>query len=92
MAGLDPIPPRRGQDHDRHDSTDDHRGEGGTRTLVPTVPGAARRPMPGQPEADHLARYRDAYVAGKLSRAYLRAVVGELVVIDRCVMILAGAR
>jgi hypothetical protein len=45
-----------------------------------------------KPEADHLARYLDAYVEGKLSRAYLRAVVGELVIIDRCVMILAGAR
>jgi hypothetical protein len=49
-------------------------------------------PCRAKPEADHLARFLDAYVAGKLSRAYLAAVVGELVVIDRVVMIPAGAR
>jgi hypothetical protein len=48
-------------------------------------------PCPAKPEADHLARFLDAYVAGKLSRAYLAAVVGELVVIDRAVMIPAVA-
>jgi hypothetical protein len=40
-------------------------------------------PCRAKPEADHLARFVDAYVAGQLSRAYLAAVVGELVVIDR---------
>lgn len=44
-------------------------------------------PCQAKPEADHLARFLDAYVADKLSRAYLAAVVGELVVIDRAVMI-----
>jgi hypothetical protein len=48
-------------------------------------------PCQAKPEADHLARFLDAYVAGKLSRAYLAAVVGELVVIDRAVMIPAVA-
>jgi hypothetical protein len=48
-------------------------------------------PCQAKPEADHLARFLDAYVAGTLSRAYLAAVVGELVVIDRAVMIPAVA-
>jgi len=48
-------------------------------------------PCQAKPEADHLARFLDAYVAGKLSRAYLAAVVAELVVIDRAVMIPAVA-
>jgi hypothetical protein len=52
--------------------------------LCEAPPGA---PCQAKPEADHLARYLDAYVAGKLSRAYMAAVVGELVVIDRAVMI-----
>ncbi len=50
------------------------------------------RPCQAKPEADHLARYLDAYTADQLSRAYLAAVVGELVVIDRAVMIPVGAR
>jgi hypothetical protein len=56
--------------------------------LCGTPPG---QPCRAKPEADHLARFLDAYVAGKLSRAYLAAVVGELVVIDRAVMIPARA-
>jgi hypothetical protein len=48
-------------------------------------------PCQAKPEADHLARYLDAYTAGQLSRAYMAAVVGELVVIDRAVMIPAVA-
>ena len=52
--------------------------------LCEAPPGA---PCRAKPEADHLARFLDAYVAGRLSRAYLAAVVGELVVIDRAVMI-----
>ena len=48
-------------------------------------------PCQAKPETDHLARFLDAYVAGKLSPAYLAAVVGELVVIDRAVMIPAVA-
>ena len=57
--------------------------------LCRTAPGT---PCEAKPAGDHLARYLDAYVAGKLSRAYLRAVVGELVVIDRCVIVRDGAR
>jgi hypothetical protein len=57
--------------------------------LCETPPGVACQ---AKPAGDHLARYLDAFTAGQLSRAYLRAVVGELVVIDRCVMIPAGAR
>ena len=56
--------------------------------LCEAAPGC---PCRAKPEADHLARFLDAYVAGKLSRAYLAAVVGELVVIDRAVMIPAVA-
>jgi hypothetical protein len=48
-------------------------------------------PCQAKPEADHLARFLDAYVAAKLSRAYLAAVVGELVAIDRAVMVPAVA-
>ena len=47
-------------------------------------------PCQAKPEADHLARFLDAYIAGRLSRAYLAAVVGKLVVIDRAVMIPAA--
>ena len=36
-----------------------------------------------KPEGDHLARYLDAYTAGQLTRAYMAAVLGELVVITR---------
>jgi hypothetical protein len=57
--------------------------------LCETPPG---RPCQAKPEADHLCRFLDAYVAGQLTRAYLAAVVGELVVIGRAVMIPAGAR
>jgi len=57
--------------------------------LCETAPG-----VPGQakPTGDHLARYLDAYTAGQLSRAYMRAVVGELVVIDRAAIVPGGAR
>jgi hypothetical protein len=47
-----------------------------------------QRKLPG----DHLARYLDAYTAGQLTRAYMAAVVGELVVIDRAVIVRDGAR
>ena len=56
--------------------------------LCETPPG---QPCQAKPPGMHLARFLDAYVAGKLSRAYLAAVVGELVVIDRAVMIPAVA-
>jgi hypothetical protein len=57
--------------------------------LCDVAPGV---PCQAKPEADHLARFLDAYVAGKLSRAYLAAVAGELVVIDRAALVPAGAR
>jgi hypothetical protein len=56
--------------------------------LCPAPPGV---PCQRKPPGDHLARYLDAYTAAQLSRAYLAAVVGELVVIDRAVMIPAVA-
>jgi hypothetical protein len=49
-------------------------------------------PCQPKPQGDHLARYLDAYTAGQLSRAYMRVVVGELVVIDRAVIVPGGAR
>jgi hypothetical protein len=45
-----------------------------------------------KPPGDHLARYLDAYTAGQLTRAYMAAVVGELVVIDLAVIVADGAR
>jgi hypothetical protein len=57
--------------------------------LCETPPGVPCQP---KPTGDHLARYLDAYTAGQLTRAYMRAVVGELVVIDRAVIIRDGAR
>jgi len=72
------------------------------RTLTPTEAARARRcplcqaprgtPCQAKPEGDHLARYLDAYTAGQLTREYLAAVLGELVVITRCQIIPGGAR
>ena len=70
---------------------------------TPTAPQAARArrcplcqaapsiPCQAAPAADHLARYLDALTAGQLTRAYMAAVVGELVVITRCQIIPGGA-
>jgi hypothetical protein len=44
--------------------------------LCGAVPGM---PCQRKPAGDHLARYLDAYTAGQLTRAYLAAVLGELV-------------
>jgi hypothetical protein len=49
-------------------------------------------PCQAKPPGDHLARYLDAYTAGELTRAYMAAVLGELVVIDRAVVVPGGAR
>jgi hypothetical protein len=49
-------------------------------------------PCQAKPAGDHLARYLDAYTAGHLPRAYMRAVVGELAVVDRAVIVPGGAR
>jgi hypothetical protein len=57
--------------------------------LCETQPGV---PCQAKPAGDHLARYLDAYTAGQLSRAYMRLVVGELVVIDRAIIVPGGAR
>ena len=40
-------------------------------------------PCQAKPAGDHLARYLDAYTAGQLTRAYIEAVLAELVVITR---------
>jgi hypothetical protein len=49
-------------------------------------------PCQAKPAGEHLARYLDAYTAGQLTRAYMAAVLGELVVIDHCTIIEDGAR
>jgi hypothetical protein len=49
-------------------------------------------PCRRKPAGDHLAQYLDAYTAGQLTREYTRAVVGELVVIDRAAIVPYGAR
>jgi len=56
--------------------------------LCETAPGI---PCQAKPPADHLARYLDAYIAGKLTRAYMVMVLGELVVIHHAAMIPDGA-
>lgn len=50
-----------------------------------------RRPCQRKPSADHLARYLDALTAGKLTRAYMSMVLGELVVIHHGAMVSGGA-
>jgi len=45
------------------------------------------RPCQRKPSGDHLARYLDAYTAGKLTRAYMAMVLGELVVITRAAVV-----
>jgi hypothetical protein len=47
----------------------------------------AGRPCQDKPSGDHLARYLDAYTAGHLTKAYIAMAVGELVVIDGCMVI-----
>jgi hypothetical protein len=49
-------------------------------------------PCQAKPPGDHLARYLDAYTAGELTRAYMAAVLGELVVITHAAIITGGAR
>jgi hypothetical protein len=58
----------------------------------PLCQAAPGTPCQAKPAGDHLARYLDAYTAGQLTRAYMAAVVGELVVIDRAVIVRDGAR
>lgn len=57
--------------------------------LCQAAPGTpCQRKLPG----DHLARYLDPYTAGELARAYMAAVLGELVVITRWRIFPGGAR
>jgi hypothetical protein len=56
--------------------------------LCPARPGV---PCQAKPAGDHLARYLDAYTAGELTRAYMAAVLGELVVITRWRIVPDGA-
>ena len=53
---------------------------------------AAGTPCQAKSHGDHLARYLDAYTAGELTRAYMAAVLGALVVIDRTVIVPDGAQ
>ena len=66
-----------------------------TQTLTPQQAARARvcgicwqRPglpcsLPGQPEADHLKRYLDAYQAGEVSRGDMAAVFAAVEVVTR---------
>jgi hypothetical protein len=56
--------------------------------LCGALPGAACQ---ADPSGDHLARYLDAYTAGQLTRAFMAAVLGELVVITGGSVIPDGA-
>jgi hypothetical protein len=49
------------------------------------------RPCLDEPAGDHVARYLDAYTTGQLTKAYMGAVLGEFVVIDRCAIVSAAA-
>ena len=53
----------------------------------------AGEPCQPRPSGDHLARDLDAYTAGRLTKAYMAMVVGELVIVDEyAVVTAAGAR
>ena len=56
-------------------------------TACPLCETPAGRPCQDKPSGDHLARYLDAFTAGQLTRAYMAMVLGELVVVDACVVI-----
>lgn len=62
----------------------------------PLCQAAPGEPCQPRPAADHLARWLDAYTAGKLSRAYMAMTVGELVrelvVIDVASSVIGSAR
>lgn len=53
----------------------------------PLCDAPAGQPCQPKPAGDHLARYLDSFTAGKLTRAYLAMVLGELVVIDEYAVI-----
>lgn len=58
----------------------------------PLCQAAPATPCQAKPPGDHLARYLDAYTAGELTRAYMAAVLGELVVITHGAIVPDGAR
>ena len=74
-----------------------------TVNTITTAPQAARgrqcplcdvppgEPCQLKPAGDHLARYLDAYTAGQLTKAYMAAVVGELVTVDASTIVTAEA-
>jgi hypothetical protein len=47
----------------------------------------AGEPCQPKPAGDHLARFLDAYTAGQITKAYLAMVLGDLVVVDGCVVV-----
>lgn len=49
-------------------------------------------PCQAKPAGDHLARYLDAYTAGKLSKPYMARTLGELVVIDAASTVIPAQR
>jgi hypothetical protein len=51
---------------------------------------ASGQPCQPKPSADHLARYLDAYTAGQLTKAYMAMMLGELVVLEPCIVIAAN--
>ena len=57
----------------------------------PLCSAAPGTPCQRKPSGDHLARYLDAYTAGQLTRVYLAAVLGELVVIADQAIVTGGA-
>jgi hypothetical protein len=57
--------------------------------LCETPPGVPCQPKPA---GDHLARYLDAFTVGRLTRQYMAAVVGELVIVDVCAIVTEAAR
>lgn len=84
-----PAPIEEVPDHERNHPTNRHSGAGSARPPVPAVPGMpCQRKSPG----DHLARYLDAYTASELTRAYMAAVLGELVVLTHGAIVPDGAR
>ena len=58
----------------------------------PLCEAPAGRPCQDKPSGDHLARFVDAYTAGRLTRQYMAAVVGELVIVDVCAVVTEVAR
>lgn len=56
----------------------------------PLCGAAPGEPCQPKPAGDHLARYLDAYTAGHLTKAYMAAVVGELVTVDTYAVIISA--